>query len=358
MPWPATHFAPEPQRLSRTAPVATPTVLSVAALAGVPALVRQAFGEKVLQQANRAAMLDIELIEDRDCFIPHATMTGFLAEVERRTGEADLGLLLAPHLTLAGYGCWGRYVLDAETLGGAVARSMEAIGYHSRGDRTLLTVDGDMARLAYLSAARGRPGYAHVAVGAVGVMLSLCRSFATLGWKPLGIELDFAPPRFVGRYEEAFGGPVRFDAPAAAVRFAARLLDAPRLPRPRPRLLTIEDVARARRDPASRDDLVGVVSAQIWAQVLGGSVSLDGAAQALEVSVRSLQRALHRDGIDFRSLANAIRAARAKELLRGTRASVTEISADLGYSSPANFARAFRNATGLAPEGFRRSQQS
>jgi AraC-like DNA-binding protein len=282
-------------------------------------------------------------------------MTGFLAEIERRTGEAHLGLLLAPHLTLASYGCWGEYVLGAETLGAAVARAVEASGYHSRGDRTTLTVDGEVARLAYLSAARGRPGYAHVALGAVGVMLSLCRAYASPGWRPLRIELDIARPRSIGRFEEAFGCPVRFDAPTAAVCFAPHLLDARRPPRARPRLLTIEDVARARLDPASRDGLVGVVSAQIRAQVLAGSVSLDAAARALDLSVRTLQRALQREGTDFRSLANAIRARRAGELLRGTSASVTEIAAELGYTTPANFARAFRKATGLAPQDFRRS---
>lgn len=331
-----------------------PTLISVTAMAGVPALVRQAFGEKVLQHANRAAMLDIELIEDRDCFIPHATMTAFLVEIERRTGEPDLGILLAPHLTVAAYGCWGAYVLGGETLGAALARAAASIGYHSRGDRVVWSIEGAVARLAYLSAARGRPGYAHVALGAVGVIANLCRSCASPGWRPLGIELDLPRPRSADRIEEAFGCPVRFEAPAPAVLLPALLLEA-RLPAaPGRRLLTIEDVARARLDPASRDDLVGAVSAQIRAQVLAGSVSLDGAARALDVSTRTLQRALHRQGADFRGLANAIRARRAGELLRGTRASVTDIAADLGYSSSANFARAFRKATGLAPEAFRR----
>jgi AraC-like DNA-binding protein len=235
---------------------------------------------------------------------------------------------------------------------------VEASGYHSRGDRAALTIDGDVARLAYLSAPRGRPGYEHVAVGAVGVMLNLCRAYAAPAWKPLRIELDIPRPRSAGRFEEAFGGPVRFDAPVAAVCFAAGLIDARGSLRPRGRLLTIEDVARARLDPATRDDLVGAVSAQIGAQVLAGSVSLDGAARALDVSVRTLQRALSREGTDFRSLVNAVRARRAKELLRGTRTSVTEISAELGYSTPANFARAFRKAAGLAPEDFRRSWQA
>jgi AraC-like DNA-binding protein len=327
-------------------------VLSVAALAGVPALVRQAFGEKVLRHANRAALLDIELIEDRDCFIPHATMTSFLAEIERRAGEPALGLMVAPHLSLANYGCWGRYVLGGETLGAAIARSMHAIGYHSRGDQIALTVAGEIATLRYCSAARGREGYAHVAAGAVGVMLSLCRAYLHPGWRPRRVELDIPRPRRASPFEDVFLCPVVFDAPVAAVCFEARLLDTPGQPSER-RSLTIGDVARARLEPASRDDLVGVVSAQIRAQVLAGTVSIDSTARALDTSTRSLQRALHRDGADFRTLANAVLARRASELLAGTDASITEIATELGYSAPANFARAFRKATGVAPQEFR-----
>jgi transcriptional regulator GlxA family with amidase domain len=88
------------------------------------------------------------------------------------------------------------------------------------------------------------------------------------------------------------------------------------------------------------------VSAQIWAQVLAGAVSIDNAARALDTSSRSLQRAL---------LANAIRVRRGGELLAGTTASVTEIAVELGYSAPANFARAFRKATGRNPGSFRRN---
>ena len=75
-----------------------------------------------------------------------------------------------------------------------------------------------------------------------------------------------------------------------------------------------------------------------------------------DTSVRTLQRVLRRDsGSDFRELVNVIRMRRAKELLAGTRASITEIAMEFGYSSPANFARAFRNAAGLAPHEYRLS---
>lgn len=350
----ATHFAPAPRRLLRDGESGTPTMISVTALARVPALVRQAFGESVLRHANRAAMLDIELIEDHDCFIPHMTMTDFLSEIERRTKERHIGLLVAPYLSFEGYGCWGDYVLSGRTLGEAITRAASTIAFHSCGEAITLVVDGDMARFAYFSAARASPSYPHIASGAAAVMVSLCRSFARPSWRPVRIEFDIARPRETGPFEDTFGCPVVFDAPATAVCFDARLLHVGRPPPPGMRMVTVEDLARARLEPASRRDLIGVISAQVWTQVLAGEVSLDGVAHALDISTRTLQRTLQLHGTRFRDLGNEIRARRAGELLRGTNASVTDISAELGYSTPANFARAFRRATGLAPEDFRR----
>jgi AraC-like DNA-binding protein len=82
-------------------------------------------------------------------------------------------------------------------------------------------------------------------------------------------------------------------------------------------------------------------------------VSIDSTAQSMDTSVRTLQRELNRAGSDFRSLANAARLHRATELLRHTNGSITRVSGEMGYSSPANFARAFRKATGRGPREFR-----
>ena len=48
---------------------------------------RELFGDKVLRQAKHAAMLDIEIIEDQECFIPQLSMTAFLETIEWRSGE-------------------------------------------------------------------------------------------------------------------------------------------------------------------------------------------------------------------------------------------------------------------------------
>lgn len=72
--------------------------------------------------------------------------------------------------------------------------------------------------------------------------------------------------------------------------------------------------------------------------------------------MRTLQHELKREGTDFRSLANALRARRAIELLSASEATVTQISATLGYAAPAHFARAFRKATGHSPQEFRKRE--
>ena len=114
------------------------------------------------------------------------------------------------------------------------------------------------------------------------------------------------------------------------------------------------DLARARVDCSKLAGIRDVLAEQIWSQVLSGKVSIESAARSLDTSVRTLQRELHRQGTDFRTLANLVRSQRALELLRHSDVSVARISGSLGYSAPSHFARALRKATGLGPREFRR----
>lgn len=346
------HFAPTVDRLPAASRFDSMPLISVTALAGVPAFVRHTYGERLLRRAMRAAMLDIEAIENRDCFIPHATMTDFADAVARLAGEEHFGLVLAPYLTIANYGCWGDYLLAAPTLGAALERATATIGFHSRGDRVGLERAGDRVRITYRSAARGREGYPQVACGAAGVVLSLCRSFLPPTWQPQRMELDLPRPPRPGLFEETFGCPIAFDAPTVAVYLHPDELEA--RSRRRPALITIDDLVRARIDSTKLTGLRELLAEQIWSQVLSGKVSIESAARAMDTSVRTLQRELNREGTDFRTLTSIVRGRRAIELLRGSDASVTDISTAFGYSAPAHFARSFRKATGLSPREYRR----
>jgi AraC-like DNA-binding protein len=255
-------------------------------------------------------------------------------------------------MEVANYGTYGQYVYAAETLGAAIGRGIEALTYHSTGDAMALATRGDEARYSYGFALAGRPGYQHAANVAAGALSSVCRHFLSNTWRPLRIELDIPRPRHAAPFEDMFQCPVIFDAPTMTVVFDRHHLDARRAAPAAAPIITIADVARDRRGMAPSDAL-GVIVEQIRLQVHGGSVSIDSTARAMDTSIRTLQRELNRAGTDFRSLANAARAERAGKLLRHTDGSVAGIAAEMGYSTPANFARAFRKTIGLSPSAFR-----
>ncbi len=328
-------------------------VISSYVLQSLPAFVRNEIGETALRQANHAAGLDTELIESRNCFIPQQAVVSFVDAVARAAGDANLGLLLAPAMDVGRYGKFGRYILGAETLACALERSTEVIAYHSTYDRLSVTTRGDKVQYSYAFALSGADGYRTVACAAAGELLSVFRAYLGDDWRPLRVELDIDRPHDAHLFEDVFRCPVIFGTPAVAIVVAKHHLSASSDRGMQP-IVTVEDVMRDRPRGAPRD-LLDIAVEQIRAQVLAGTVLIENVARAMDTSVRTLQRELNRAGADFRSLATAARIQRASELLRHTDGSVTRVAAELGYASPAGFARAFRKATGFQPREFRKN---
>jgi len=81
----------------------------------------------------------------------------------------------------------------------------------------------------------------------------------------------------------------------------------------------------------------------------GTSPDLAATASSLGTSGRTLRRALEAEGTSFRALLDATKRARAEELLRGARHSLTRIALDLGFSDSSAFAHACHRWFGCAP---------
>ncbi|MGE3362464.1 MAG: AraC family transcriptional regulator ligand-binding domain-containing protein [Rhizobiaceae bacterium] len=307
--------------------------------------------------ANRAAGFDVELVEDCNVFIPQQSVVGFVDAMARAVGDTNLGLLLVPNMDVSTYGSFGRYITEADTLGEAITRSIAALQYHSSFDNIIVTTTREELRFGYKSALAGSPGYEPVACGAAGELLSLFRAYLPDSWRPLRVELDIPTSRHSSLFEDVFQCPVIFNAPAVTVVVERhRLMAASR--RTSRSILTLADIARDRPGGAPRS-LLDIAIAQIRAQLLAGDVSIEEVARSMDTSVRTLQRELQQAGADFRSLTSAVRIQRATEMLQDWTVSITNISEDLGYSSPTGFSRAFRKATGFGPREFRlRESQS
>ncbi len=86
-----------------------------------------------------------------------------------------------------------------------------------------------------------------------------------------------------------------------------------------------------------------------------GNASVSGAARAIHVSRRSLQRLLHAERTTFRALVVQARVELAKTLLVTDRP-LASISVAVGLRKPEQFRRQFRDAVGMSPKEWRRAQ--
>jgi len=85
------------------------------------------------------------------------------------------------------------------------------------------------------------------------------------------------------------------------------------------------------------------------------ALTVAGVARAIGTSSRQLQRVFEEvGGRSFRTHLAAVRMDRAREMLLEENATVRAIAARVGYSQPAQFAKAFRRHHGISPSELRR----
>jgi AraC-like DNA-binding protein len=88
-------------------------------------------------------------------------------------------------------------------------------------------------------------------------------------------------------------------------------------------------------------------------------LSVAEVAREIGTSPRQLQRVFEEiGGRSFRTHLAVVRMARARELLLDHGGTVRNIAATVGYSQPAQFAKAFRRHHGVSPSELRRSERA
>lgn len=328
-----------------------PPLISARALGSIPDFIDAEIGPVAFDRIMSRSGMPYPVLEHRDLFIPQTMLVSYFHHAAREFGEHRLGLLLAPHITVAEYDVWGEYVLTAPTLGESLLRVTKVIGLHTNDTVAVSAIDQTLMKIAYSFHAHDAPGYDTVAPCAIGAVSSIFKSYLGPAWRPVAVDLDIVKPTAASGFEDVFGCPVRFGRRAVAIYFL-REQTKTKHPIDGPVRLTAADVARKRRGGAPTT-ASGKVAELISLQLLDGAPDMEDAASKLGVGPRKLQRTLATEGVTFRELANAAVAVRSRELLTDSFLSVTEIAVRLGYSSPSHFSRAFRTQTGQSPSDFR-----
>ncbi|WP_083599401.1 AraC family transcriptional regulator [Shimia gijangensis] len=327
-----------------------PPMITAKALGAMPQFTLEALGERTLTRALAKAELPYDFVESRDGYIPKQALASFIGEVGRAVGDENIGLLWAPELTVADYGAWGRYVLGAPTLRAALERAQKVMPYHSSHDRTFFRSVGDLCGYEYRFSLKAHVAYPSIAFSALGAVLSVFVHYMRPKWRPKQIRIDLPRPTAHEEVEATFGCPVTWEQDRLEILFEqSALITAAK--GETPTTATLEEIARERSN-VTPSCFTDVVSRIMELQIATNGISLEGAARTINFGPRALQRRLRTEGTNFRSLANQVKASRAKEMLRVGSLSVQEVAVDLGFENSQNFSRAFRKATGLTPSEY------
>ncbi|MEE9265906.1 MAG: helix-turn-helix transcriptional regulator, partial [Gammaproteobacteria bacterium] len=95
------------------------------------------------------------------------------------------------------------------------------------------------------------------------------------------------------------------------------------------------------------------VRARLTEQLSSGHATQNSVADALHMSLRTLQRRLNDEGTSYKGLLDETRRELAAHYMAETHRSINEITYLLGFSEPSNFSRAFRRWTGKSPSAYR-----
>lgn len=99
----------------------------------------------------------------------------------------------------------------------------------------------------------------------------------------------------------------------------------------------------------TRLDTVTFVREHLAVLPAGRAPELADIARLLNVSERTLKRRLQQEGSSFRALSQAVRQAKAEQLIAEGRLTKTEIAAELGFSDLSSFSQAYKRWSGRVP---------
>src|SRR5262249_21770434 len=126
-------------------------------------------------------------------------------------------------------------------------------------------------------------------------------------------------------------------------------VDAP-LPTANPVLLRVnEQVLTHYLAGLASTELAVRVQSKVMHLLPSGEVEEETIARSLNLSRRSMQRKLSREGVTFRQLVDNTRKQLAEQYLKDSTLVVSEVAYLLGFSEVSSFSRAFRRWTGSAP---------
>jgi AraC-like DNA-binding protein len=244
-------------------------------------------------------------------------------------------------------------VLHAPTLGHALRRALRFLDLVLDDPRGNLVVRDSLALIELSDAGTPRSAFAYRTYWII-----LHGIACWLVGRRIPIRLvDFrcAEPKQGADYRLFFGAPVRFCQVTSRLGFDRAMLNLP-IGRSEQALKQFLRAAPANILVRYRYDagIAANVRRRLVDMPTSAWSTFEELAAAMRIPASTLRHRLHDEGQSYAAIKDDIRRDLAVDLLGNTSETIADIAAQLGYSEPSAFFRAFRKWTAKTPDAFRR----
>ena len=328
-----------------------PGRIRINAIWDLPALLRELGLEPA--EVLAGAGIDTHIFNDLDNPISYPDLERLLLECERRSGRDDFGFLIGKRSRLDDMGLAGQIAHCGATAGTGLRNFAEHFNLHDSAATVNVLETGTFARVDYAISEHGMTDTRHFQLGGITIWFNILQDLCGRDWLPSEVRFACRAPADTRPLQRFFRSSLRFNSEGSAIFFGREWLGRSLPPVPPADRQRVREAVREQRAEI-RANLPATVRRMLRKQLLLGRGSMDEVAGQLGMSRRTLDRWLQRDGAQFRTILESMKADVARQLLTDTNASVQQIADALHYSSAANFATAFRHWYGTTPTAFRR----
>jgi len=343
-----------PRRLRRARPRngdgMRESVVRVGPLMVLPALLRELGCAP--EPLFRTAGFDIASFDDPDAWIPYVSGSKLLERCIEATGREDFGLLIGQRASPSCLGISGYILRTAPDVRTALQDLVRHFDLHDEGGLPFMTTTGSVSLLGFAIHQPGVAAAGEIYDLAISVACNIMRGLCGAGWRPGEVLLSRRRPVDPAPWQRFFQAPLSFDAEHSAVAFPARWLDH-RLPNADSLLHRHLEAEAAALRAQRETNLVGATRVMLRHLLAARKTSVGEVSRQLGMHERTLDRRLHEEGTTFQRELDAVRYARAQQLLANTAMSLDRIATALEYADVSAFIRAFKRWAGVTPARWR-----
>jgi AraC-like DNA-binding protein len=305
--------------------------------------------DRLLEQVN----LSHTAFDDPDRLLTFYQAADLIERAANLEGLEAFGFLVGRQTPPLKLGTLGKVLQNSLTLFDLLATIEQVVGMANSSQQVNLRWDGDWVWWQFCCDQTDQASHLQSHRYDLGLYLTALRQVLGPAWRPTELHLKGPPCRAILAIDDFAGTTIHFLRPYNAIKIPRAALSLPYNPWASGTGLNDQPDYDRFQQTAPAQTFFDSLQQLIQAQLPYGSPDITLVAAASGLSVRSLQRHLTEAGLPYSKLVDQVRFNRAVALLQQSDVKLLEIAAELGYTDPANFARAFRRWAGISPRQYR-----